>query len=422
MPEHRSVTEIALEHKEQAMARVSMIEREALPPDQRRFHDAVKAIRRNPISGPFIVLMNSSPDLCTRYAQLGHYFHARGQGDESILSMRVRTFIAMLGARALDGVYEWAAWVGWAREAGLPQETIDAIRERKPLTALTAEDQLVLDFCTQMISGNHRLNDSTFKAALAHFGTQGVVELVATLGYFAMIALPLNAFEIEMTARQLSLRKPFAPLTYDAHRDVSWLGPQAQARIASPAPSGAERVPHIRGHEDLPVASDQRFLDRVVRTRGRIAPPFQVLLHSADVADRLASIGSYLLFEGCLTPAARSIAGLIVASDLDSDYVAAACRAEARSAGVSQALIDALWQRRPLPGLTKQEAAEIDFCLQLVRGNHHVSEAAYRAAVECFGVPATVQIAAMLGYAVMISLLTNVFELAIDADDAGPAM
>ena len=80
-----------------------MIQREQLPRDQRRFHDAVKAIRRNPISGPFITLLNASPDLATRVAHLGHYFHARGQIDESVVPMRVRGFIAAIGARALDG-------------------------------------------------------------------------------------------------------------------------------------------------------------------------------------------------------------------------------------------------------------------------------------------------------------------------------
>ena len=56
------------------------------------------------------------------------------------------------------------------------------------------------------------MSDATFKAALDHFGVQGLVELVVTLAYFAMIALPLNAFEIEMSAAQLAQRKPFAPL------------------------------------------------------------------------------------------------------------------------------------------------------------------------------------------------------------------
>jgi len=105
-----------------------MVQREQLPEDERRFYDAVKAIRRRPISGPFITLLNSSPDLAARYAHLGHYFHARGQADESILSLRVRTLTALILSRALDGVYEWSAWVGWAADAGIAQTTIDARR------------------------------------------------------------------------------------------------------------------------------------------------------------------------------------------------------------------------------------------------------------------------------------------------------
>ena len=106
--------------------RLSPLTREQLPEDQRRFFDAVRAIRRRPISGPFIVAINSSPDLASRFAHLGHYFHSRGQADESILSARVRTFVALVGSRALNVPYEWNAWVGWALEAGVPQDTVDA--------------------------------------------------------------------------------------------------------------------------------------------------------------------------------------------------------------------------------------------------------------------------------------------------------
>ncbi len=55
-----------------------MVQRDELPEDQRRFYDAVKAIRGRPISGPFITLMNSSPDLTARYAHLSLHQKAFG--------------------------------------------------------------------------------------------------------------------------------------------------------------------------------------------------------------------------------------------------------------------------------------------------------------------------------------------------------
>ena len=403
------------------MARLSAVARDALPEDQRRFYDAVRAIRRSPVSGPFIVTMNSSPDLAARIAHLGHYFHARGQGDESIVSLRVRGFIALIGARALDGQYEWSAWVNWALEAGVPQDTVDAIREGRTPRNLTAEETLVNDFCVQLISGNHRVSTATYEAALEHFGVQGLVELVVTLGYFAMIALPLNAFEIEMAPEQKAKRKPFAPLLLLGQ---PWNESEASSRTLPPisGSSGASpRVPLLSGHDDV-APEHQHFLDRVVRTRGWISGLFQVLLHTPDVAERVSHIGAFLLYESIVPPPVRALTALIAARELDCNYVWAACVGPARAGKVDAKVIDALEFGKPLTDLSAAERALFAFCHQILRGNHHVSEANYRAAVEQFGVPATVQIAVLLGYCVMVGLVANAFEVPLFKDDSKPAL
>lgn len=403
------------------MSRLHAVERDDLPQAQRRFYDAVKAIRRRPITGPFVVLMNSSPDLAARFAQLGHYFHSRGQGDESILSMRVRGFASLVGSRALDAPYEWSAWVNWTLDAGVPQDTVDAMREGRTPPNLTAEEALVADFCTQLISGNHRVSNKTFKSALDHFGTQGLVELVVTLGYFAMIALPLNAFEMEMTPDQTALRKPFAPLVVGGApwKDTGRRRPDLPS-ISDPN-SASPRVPLLSSHDDVPPAH-QHFLDRIVRTRGWICGVFQVLLHTPDVAERVANIGAFIRYESVLPPDVRTLASLIAARELDCNYTWQANVDAARAAGVSDALIDGLKNGKPAAGLTGEEQALLDFCHQLLRGNHHVDEPTYRAAVGQFGVPATVQIAATIGYIVMMSLVANAFEIAPPADDSRPAL
>lgn len=403
------------------MARLSEVQRDALPEDQRRFHDAVKAIRRHPISGPFIVTMNSSPDLAARIAHLGHYFHARGQADESILSLRVRTFVALIGSRALDGQYEWGAWVNWALEAGVPQDTVDAIREGRAPRNLTAEEALVNDFCVQLISGNHRVSEATYKAALDHFGVQGLVELVVTLGYFAMIALPLNAFEIEMSHEQKSKRKPFAPLPLLGQ---PWTESGSASRTLPPISGEREvspRVALLSGHDDV-APEHQHFLDRIVRTRGWIPGVFQVLLHTPDVAERVSNVGAFLFYESVVPRPIRALTALIAARELDCNYAWDACVGSARAAKVDDKLIDALEYGKLLAGLSRGEQALFDFCHQMLRGNHHVSEATYRAAVEQFGVPATVQIAVTVGYCVMVGLVANAFEVPPVGDDSKPAL
>jgi 4-carboxymuconolactone decarboxylase len=400
--------------------RLSPVAREQLPEDQRRFFDAVRAIRRRPISGPFIVTMNSSPDLASRFAHLGHYFHARGQADESILSARVRTFIALVGSRLLNVPYEWNAWVGWALEAGVPQETADAIREGREPAHLTPEERLARDVCTQLAGGNHHVSDATHQAALAQFGAQGLVELVVCFGYFMMIAFPLNAFEIEMSAEQKAQRKPFEPLRVPPHPGRVAQRAQLPAFV-SPRQGAAARIAAITRHEDLKHA-DQHYLDRIMRTRGHVSPIFQALLHTPDVADRIATVGAFFLYETALPPALRTLVWLVTAREFDSAYAWQASVPFAHDAGLTPALIGALQDGTAPPQPGDEQTTIIAFCHELLRGNHHVCDATYDRTISRFGVAATVQIAAALGYIAMMSCVANAFEITPATADAGPAL
>ena len=311
--------------------------------------------------------------------------------------------------------------MNWALEAGIPQETVDAIREGRTPPNLTPEESLVSKYFTQLISGNHRVSEATHHAALDHFGVQGLVELVVTLGYFAMIALPLNAFEIEMSPDQMGLRKPFAPLRI--HSDPA-TRPQSGERDLPPiSGKGASkpRIPPILRHEDL-AAEHQHFFDRIIRTRGWTSGVFQVLLHSPDMAERMAHVGAFYLEGTILTANLQALTGLIVARELDSDYVWNVSLSIARGAKIDPKLIEELEKGTGLAALSQEHEALLDFCYQLLRGNHHVTDATYKSVISHFGVPAAVQIAAILGYYVMMALAANAFEIAPDGDDTRPAL
>jgi 4-carboxymuconolactone decarboxylase len=185
--------------------------------------------------------------------------------------------------------------------------------------------------------------------------------------------------------------------------------------------SGSPRVPPLSAHDDL-APQNQHFLDRIVRTRGWISPAFQVLLHTPDVAERMAHIGAFFLYETILPPPIRTLTWLIAAREIDCNYAWAASVGPARAAGVDGKLIAALENGKPLPSLSKEQQVLFDFCHQLLRGNHHVSDATYAEAVEAFGVPAAVQIAGTLGYFLMMGLVANVFEVAPVSDNSRPAL
>ena len=265
------------------------------------------------------------------------------------------------------------------------------------------------------------MNDGTFNAALARFGTRGLVELVVTLGYFAMIALPLNAFEIEMSAAQQSQRKPFAPL---AVRGRPWTSSEDMARAAPPLSDSRASRPRVRllaTHDDL-APQDQHFLDRVIRTRGWIAPAFGLLLHTPDVAERIAAIGEFFLYLSSLPRRAKALAWLITARELDSNYTWAAGVNAARRAGMEAEMVATLERGKPLAGLSREDAALVAFCQELLRGNHHVSDSTYEAVVNCFGLKNAVQISTAVGYIAMMSLIVNPFEIPNAADGTRPAV
>jgi 4-carboxymuconolactone decarboxylase len=176
------------------------------------------------------------------------------------------------------------------------------------------------------------------------------------------------------------------------------------------------RIPTIGRHEDLP-AADQHFYDRIVRTRGGVPAPYRVLLHSPHVADRVASVGDLVLYDASLPPQLRALVGLVVAAAFECEQEWQAWEPRARQAGLPDVLIRAIRDEAGLPPCTVQQGVLIEFCRQLLQGNHHVDEAVYQAAVREFGLPVTVKITAAMGYLVMLALVLNAFEVRPDAGD-----
>jgi len=123
-----------------------------------------------------------------------------------------------------------------------------------------------------------------------------------------------------------------------------------------------------------------------------------------------------------LPPAIRTLVWLITAREFDCGYAWQDSVNHARTAGLPQPLINAILRGNATPAATDEQAAAIAFCHELMRSNHHVCDATYDAAIRHFGVPATIQIAATLGYVAMMSCVANAFELPPEPDDSKPAL
>ena len=174
-----------------ARARVPLVDKDTATPAQLAVWDRI-AQSRGRVAGPFAALLHS-PELARRIAETGHYVRFEGP-----LTQAERELAIITVARMLDAQYEWAAHAVLARRAGVRDEVIAAIRERRAPAGLTPAEAQVHGYAVALLR-EHRVSDEAFAALAKRFGLEGLVDLTATIGYYAMIACALNAFGIEPT-------------------------------------------------------------------------------------------------------------------------------------------------------------------------------------------------------------------------------
>ncbi|HXV49662.1 MAG TPA: carboxymuconolactone decarboxylase family protein [Candidatus Binatia bacterium] len=171
------------------MARIATIDkREDLAEENQKIYDAI-AQSRGVVGGPWRALLHS-PELALRTMHLGSYLRF-----ESTLDHKVIEFAALVAARELDCKHEWAAHVNHAQKAGVPLGTIRAVHQKQGVEQFSFEDAQIVSFVREMIH-THRVSEPTFQAIYGRFGESGMVELTATIGYYAMLACTLNTFDV----------------------------------------------------------------------------------------------------------------------------------------------------------------------------------------------------------------------------------
>ena len=171
------------------MARIATInKKEDLAAEHRAIYDGIVQ-SRGVVGGPFLALLHS-PELAGRTAHLGSYVRF-----ESALDHKIVELAALAAALELDCKHEWAAHVNHGQKAGIPLKTIQAIHERKSPEHFSSDDAQIISYVQELLR-SHRVSEPTFQALYLRLGERGLVELTATVGYYAMVACTLNAFDV----------------------------------------------------------------------------------------------------------------------------------------------------------------------------------------------------------------------------------
>ena len=172
------------------------IKREALNDAGKKIFDA-----RVDAFGPGSIRLYSQP-VADAMTGVNDYLRRK-----SGLEPRLVELAILVTAREMDCEYVWTAHEPAAQKAGLPQETIDIVKYRRPLAKLGEKEAVIVQLGRDSI-GKHKVGSDTFARAVKLFGNQGVVNVVSLMGDYAATTMLLNVAD----QRVRPTDKPLLPI------------------------------------------------------------------------------------------------------------------------------------------------------------------------------------------------------------------
>jgi 4-carboxymuconolactone decarboxylase len=175
------------------MSRYREIAATEMNPAQKLVHDQIVAGKRGRFGGPFQLLIRA-PEICGHASALGE--HLRWG---TSLPDRLSELAIITTARFWRAQYEWYAHAPLAEQAGVPKAAVEAIRTGGTPHFTAADETLIYRICSEIFR-TQRLSDESFAAAVAALGENGLVEVIAIIGYYTLIGNTLNVFQVALPA------------------------------------------------------------------------------------------------------------------------------------------------------------------------------------------------------------------------------
>ena len=170
------------------MPRLTPLNPGQLTPEQRAIVEALGSTS-NPLPGPYEAWLRS-PGLADVARRVGVYLRA-----ESSLPRDLYELAIVVTARHWRAQFGFWAHARAAIEAGIAPAVIEAIRVGTPPPFARDVEREVFDFVREYLATS-RVSDDTYRSTVETFGEQGVVDLVGTVGYFCLVTMTLNVFEV----------------------------------------------------------------------------------------------------------------------------------------------------------------------------------------------------------------------------------
>ncbi|MFG2779202.1 carboxymuconolactone decarboxylase family protein [Streptomyces prunicolor] len=162
-------------------------------------------------------------------------------------------------------------------------------------------------------------------------------------------------------------------------------------------------------------ADQAGFRDHLVAQRGGIHGPFEVLLRSPRLGDRMEALSTYCMRDSALPPRLRELTLLIAARRFDAQHSWNAHRGKAVAAGLDPTALDRL-ARDEDPRFDRADEEILHrFAVQALTA-HFVDDDTYAAALAEFGEATLVDLTVSLGTFTTLALVLNTFQVDLQTD------
>jgi 4-carboxymuconolactone decarboxylase len=175
----------------------------------------------------------------------------------------------------------------------------------------------------------------------------------------------------------------------------------------------AADIPSLRGDRFKPLdlnrldpEQNAMIHDILAGSRTSLNGPFNILLRSPDLGNRLQAVGEYLRFKTSLPHAINEFAIMTVAREWTAQYEFFAHKKLALVAGVKEDVVDDIAAGRT-PKMTPDQQAVWTFIKEL-DSTHQVSDSTFDNVKQRFGERGVVDLVGLVGYYHTMSMLMNV--------------
>lgn len=177
------------------MPRPVQLDENALTSEQKRIFNDIAAGPRGVVEGPLRIWLQS-PAFAERAQELGAFCRYR----TSLPNRLSELAILVIGAYWKAG-FEWHAHAPIASRAGVSSKIIEAIRVRERPEFDRPDEDVVHAFARELLD-DKQVSDATYARAESILGEVALIELVGVLGYYGLICMTINAFEVSAPGAQ----------------------------------------------------------------------------------------------------------------------------------------------------------------------------------------------------------------------------